>query len=71
MRKKVLLSEYVTADHQPFEAHLNVPLAAIAVGVGFLGIIIAYIFYKKPNADIKLLPLNSNVTIKTLTPNKF
>ncbi|PCI09332.1 MAG: NADH-quinone oxidoreductase subunit L [Flavobacteriaceae bacterium] len=42
-------SEYVTADHQSFEAHLNYPLAAIAVGVGMIGIIIAYIFYKKPN----------------------
>ena len=42
-------SEYVTADHQSFEAHLNYPLAAIAVGVGFLGILLAYIFYKKEN----------------------
>jgi len=42
-------SEYVTADSVPFEAHLNYPLAAIAVSVGFIGIIIAYILYKKPN----------------------
>ena len=42
-------SEYVTADHQSFEAHLNYPLAAIAVGVGFIGIILAYIFYKREN----------------------
>jgi NADH-quinone oxidoreductase subunit L len=42
-------SEYVTADHQSFEAHLNYPLAAIAVAVGFIGIILAYIFYKKEN----------------------
>ena len=41
-------SEYVTADQQPFEAHLNYPLAAIAVGVGLLGIILAFVFYKKP-----------------------
>ena len=40
-------SEYVTADHQSFEAHLNYPLAVIAVGVGFVGILIAFIFYKK------------------------
>lgn len=40
-------SEYVTADHQSFEAHLNYPLAAIAVVVGFIGILIAFIFYKK------------------------
>ena len=43
-------SEYITADKQSFEAHLNYPLAAIAVGVGFLGIILAYIFYKKPTS---------------------
>ncbi|WKK66618.1 NADH-quinone oxidoreductase subunit L [Lutimonas zeaxanthinifaciens] len=42
-------SEYVTADKQPFEAHLNYPLAAIAVSVGLFGIILAYLFYKKPS----------------------
>ena len=41
-------SEYVSADKQSFEAHLNYPLAAIAVGVGLIGIILAYVFYKKP-----------------------
>ncbi len=40
-------SEFVSADHIPFEAHLNYSLAAIASGVGILGIIIAYILYKK------------------------
>ena len=42
-------SEYVTVDHQPFEAHLNYPLAAIAVGVGFIGILLAFLFYRKPS----------------------
>ena len=41
-------SELVTADHLPFEAHLNYPLAALAVGVGLIGIALAYVFYKKP-----------------------
>lgn len=40
-------SEFVSADRIPFEAHLNYPLAAIAVGTGLLGIIIAWFFYKK------------------------
>lgn len=40
-------SEFVTADQKSFEAHLNLPLAAIAVGVGLLGILLAFIFYKK------------------------
>jgi NADH-quinone oxidoreductase subunit L len=40
-------SDLVTADHQSFEAHLNLPLAAIAVGVGLLGILVAFVFYKK------------------------
>ena len=41
-------SSFVSADKEPFEAHLNYPLAAIAVGVGLLGIALAYLFYKKP-----------------------
>ena len=43
-------SDYVTADHMSFEAHLNYPLAAIAVGVGLIGILLAYVFYKKPSS---------------------
>lgn len=45
----VPFSELVTADKAGFEAHLNLPLAAIAVGVGALGIFLAWIFYKKEN----------------------
>ena len=42
-------SELVTADRTGFEAHLNIPLAVIAVTVGLIGILLAYIFYKKEN----------------------
>lgn len=42
-------SEFVTADKAGFEAHLNYPLAAIAVAVGTIGIVLAWIFYKKEN----------------------
>lgn len=42
-------SEFVTADKMGFEAHLNYPLAAVAVGVGAVGIILSWIFYKKEN----------------------
>jgi len=42
-------SEFVTPDKAGFEAHLNYPLAAIAVSVGLIGIILAWIFYKKEN----------------------
>lgn len=42
-------SEFVTADRVAFEAHLNLPLAAVAVGTGLIGIILAWIFYKKEN----------------------
>jgi len=42
-------SEFITADRSGFEAHLNYDLAAIAVSVGLIGIILAWIFYKKEN----------------------
>lgn len=42
-------SEFITPDKAGFEAHLNYPLAAIAVGVGLTGIILAWVFYKKEN----------------------
>ncbi len=40
-------SEYVTADHRGFEGHLDFSLAAAAIGFGLIGIVIAWIFYKK------------------------
>jgi NADH-quinone oxidoreductase subunit L len=42
-------SEFVTPDRAGFEAHLNYQLAAIAVSVGLIGIIFAWVFYKKEN----------------------
>ncbi|WP_372793293.1 NADH-quinone oxidoreductase subunit L [Lutibacter sp.] len=42
-------SKYVTADRAGFEAHLNYPLAAVAVSVGLIGIALAWVFYKKEN----------------------
>ena len=43
-------SEFVTPDKAGFEAHLNYPLAAVAVTVGLIGIALAWIFYKKENS---------------------
>jgi NADH-quinone oxidoreductase subunit L len=40
-------SEYVSADKKGFEAHLNVPLATIAVIMAVVGIGLAFLFYKK------------------------
>ena len=40
-------SDFVTADKAGFEAHLNYPLAAVAVVVGLIGIVLAWVFYKK------------------------
>ena len=42
-------NELITADKVGFEAHLNYPLAALAVVVGLICIILAWIFYKKEN----------------------
>jgi NADH-quinone oxidoreductase subunit L len=41
--------DYVTADKMGFEAHLNYPLAAVAVVIGLMGIGLAWVFYKKEN----------------------
>ncbi|MDU8884983.1 NADH-quinone oxidoreductase subunit L [Yeosuana sp. MJ-SS3] len=43
-------SEFVTADKNGFDAHLNYSLAAIATAVGLIGIIMAWVFYKKENS---------------------
>lgn len=43
-------SEFITPDKVGFEAHLNYPLAAIAIGVGLTGISLAWLFYKKENS---------------------
>jgi NADH-quinone oxidoreductase subunit L len=40
-------SEFVTADNMGFEAHMNYPLAAIATLTGLMGILLAWVFYKK------------------------
>lgn len=45
----VPFSKFVTANKVSFEAHLNYPLAAVAVVVGLLGIGLAWLFYKKEN----------------------
>ncbi len=42
-------SEYISADRMPFEGHLDLSLAAIATSLGLIGIILAYVFYKKEN----------------------
>lgn len=43
-------SEFITPDGAGFEAHLNYPLAAIATGVGLIGIVLAWMFYKNENS---------------------
>jgi NADH-quinone oxidoreductase subunit L len=42
-------SELVTADKAGFAASLHYDLAAVAVSVGFIGIALAWVFYKKEN----------------------
>jgi len=63
-------SEFVTADRIGFEAHLNYPLAAIAVGVGAIGIILSWIFYKKEN-DLAQKFANFFGVFYKWTSNKF
>ena len=63
-------SELVSADMRGFEAHVNVPLAAIAVGVGALGILLAWLFYKKEN-DLASRFANAFGSFYRWTSNKF
>ena len=63
-------SEFVTADKTGFEAHLNYPLAAIAIGVGLTGIILAWVFYKKEN-DLANKFVNVFGVFYKWTYNKF
>ena len=63
-------SEFVTADSAGFEAHLNYPLAAIAVAVGLTGIIMAWVFYKKEN-DLADRFANAFGIFYQWTSNKF
>jgi len=43
-------SKFITPDKAGFEAHINYPLAAIAVGVGLSGIFLAWVLYKKESS---------------------
>ncbi|MCM8568386.1 NADH-quinone oxidoreductase subunit L [Gramella jeungdoensis] len=45
----VPFSEFISADKAGFDTHINVPLAVIATGAGAVGILMAWIFYKKEN----------------------
>ncbi len=63
-------SEFVTANKVGFEAHLNYPLAAIAIGVALIGIILAWVFYKKENDLADRFAKGFGVLYKW-TANKF
>jgi len=63
-------SELITADKAGFQAHLNLPLAAIATVVGLSGIALSYIFYKKEN-DLSDKFANAFGMFYKWTYNKF
>jgi len=63
-------SELITADKTGFQAHLNLPLAAIATIVGLTGIALSYIFYKKEN-DLADKFANAFGVFYKWTYNKF
>ena len=42
-------SNFVAPDYKPFEIHFHWGLASASVGIGVLGIALAWIFYKKEN----------------------
>lgn len=63
-------SSLVSADLAGFQAHLHLPLAAAAVGVGLLGIGAAWIFYKKEN-DLAERMANAFGKLYTWSYHKF
>ncbi|MEG9327180.1 NADH-quinone oxidoreductase subunit L [Salinimicrobium catena] len=63
-------SEFVTADRAGFTAHINLELAAIAIVAGLLGIVLAWIFYKKEN-DLAFRFSNAFGRFYTWTSHKF
>jgi len=63
-------SNYISADRAGFEAHLNYPLAAVAVSVGLIGIALAWVFYKKEN-DLASKFSNAFGVFYKWTYNKF
>lgn len=63
-------SEFVTVDKAGFETHLNLQLAGIAIVAGLLGIIFAWIFYKKEN-DLAFRFANAFGRLYTWTSHKF
>tara|TARA_R110000868_G_scaffold114364_1_gene306536 strand:+ start:16796 stop:18715 length:1920 start_codon:yes stop_codon:yes gene_type:complete len=42
--------QFVSPDRIGIGGHLNFPLAVVATGVGFIGIALAWVFYKKENS---------------------
>lgn len=63
-------SELITADKVGFAGHLNYTMAAVAVGTGLIGIILAWIFYKKEN-DLAEKFSNAFGVFYKWTYNKF
>ncbi|SDK70040.1 NADH-quinone oxidoreductase subunit L [Salinimicrobium catena] len=63
-------SEFVTADKAGFATHINLELAAIAIVAGLLGIVLAWIFYKKEN-DLAFRFSNAFGRFYTWTSHKF
>jgi NADH-quinone oxidoreductase subunit L len=63
-------SEFVTADKAGFETHIDLQLALIAVVAGLIGIIVAWIFYKKEN-DLAFRFSNAFGRLYTWTSHKF
>jgi NADH-quinone oxidoreductase subunit L len=63
-------SKFITADKIGFEGHLNYTFAVVAVGTGLIGIIFAWIFYKKEN-DLANRFSNSFGVFYKWTYNKF
>jgi NADH-quinone oxidoreductase subunit L len=62
--------KFVSADHIPFASHINYSIAIPSVLVGVVGILIAWVFYKKENAIPEKITESLGSFYKTVY-NKF
>ena len=63
-------SKFISPDYIPYATHLHWNVAALSVGIGLLGIIMAWIFYKK-ETSLPVIVASSFGVLYKWASNKF